>query len=345
MKTKKMLLIPGLCLLLLQAIPIDRKLPQTDVKVALEAQYNPPDQIMGLLKNACYDCHSNHTRYPWYTYIQPVGWWIQRHITKGREELNFSEIGRWKAEDQADLLRHSAKMLHKEVMPLGSYLKMHPEARLSPEQKAQLVDWLLEQADKLNSPGAVFISDQRTKTSRDSCDDSNENTRCCFVQMPESVGPELALAPVDEPGQRILIQGQFFKKDGKTPYPNVLVYAYQTDSSGRYTKNGDETGILRWHGRLHGWGRTDAAGRYSIRSIRPGLYPSRSTPAHIHAVVWKPGVGQEPYYIRDFLFAGDPYLSPKEKQEPGLKLHQSAVVVLRATKNGVLEGRRDIVLK
>ena len=344
MKTKKMLLIPCACLLLIQLFPIDRARPVSDPSESLESIYDPSEDIMISLKNACYDCHSNHTRYPWYARIQPVGWWMQRHIKMGREELNFSEIGRWEPEEQADLLQHCAKIIHKGAMPLGSYLKMHPEADLDTTEKERLVQWLLEPAVRLEQAGPVLAAWSGPQISPDTCDDPDANPRCCFTQMPEKLNSVLKLASDNEPGSRILIRGQFFKKDGKTPYPDVLIYAYQTDQTGRYTKKGGETGILRWHGRLHAWARTDAEGWYSIQSIRPAAYPGRTTPAHIHAVVWEPGDGQEPYYIRDFLFAGDPLLSPAERKEPQIKAKHSAVVTLKANPKGVLEGWRDIVL-
>ena len=53
-----------------------------------------PDSVMGILKVACYDCHSNNTRYPWYNNIQPVAWWMKDHIDEGKRELNFSEFGK-----------------------------------------------------------------------------------------------------------------------------------------------------------------------------------------------------------------------------------------------------------
>ena len=52
-----------------------------------------PDSVKVILQNACYDCHSNNTRYPWYVNIQPVGWWMSGHIADARDGLNFSEFG------------------------------------------------------------------------------------------------------------------------------------------------------------------------------------------------------------------------------------------------------------
>lgn len=345
MKTKKLFLLPVAGFLLLQVFQINRKLPETDPLLSLEIQYTPPLQVVQLLKNACYDCHSKETRYPWYASIQPIGWWIQRHVRQGREALDFSEIGRWDPEEQADILQHCAKMIHSGMMPLSSYLNLHPEARLSSKQKAILTEWMQEQASKTGQKTAELTSLRTHAVVSDTCDDNDANPRCCFVQMPERVGAVLQLAPEGEPGPRIQINGQFFKSDGQTPYPNVLLYAYQTDRTGHYTKNGDETGVLRWHGRLHAWGRTDAQGSYTLQSIQPAAYPGRSSPAHIHIVVWEPEKGAEPHYIPDFLFADDPLLGSAERKDARLNSIRSNVVQLKPNQNGVLVGQRDIVLK
>ncbi len=59
----------------------------------LEKLYRVPERVSSLLHNSCYDCHSNHTRYPWYSFIQPGAWWMASHIKKGKESLNFSKFG------------------------------------------------------------------------------------------------------------------------------------------------------------------------------------------------------------------------------------------------------------
>lgn len=342
MKTKWILLALAAVLAGIQAFPINRELPRSQASEEFHVTENPPDEIMKIMKHACYDCHSNNTRYPWYARIQPVGWWIQNHVLEGRRELNFSEFGRWRAEDQADILRHCAKLVEKGSMPLGSYLRMHPEARLDITQKALLLDWWKKRARELEN-NAVMVR-QVTGAAPDTCDDNDANPRCCFIGMPGSPASRIVIAPDDEPGKRMVISGQIFKSDGKTPYPNVLMYLYHTNEKGIYARKGNETGIRRWHGHLHGWLRTDTEGRYEIRSIRPASYPDTKINAHIHAVVWEPGDRKEPYFIEDFLFADDPFLKPAERESARKNPGKSPVVTLRANAEGVLEGKRDISL-
>ncbi len=345
-KTIIWLSIPAGILLALQAFQIDKTPPVSNPEVEFHLVADPPDAIMGLLKHACYDCHSNNTRYPWYASVQPVAWWLQSHVKTGRSELNFSEFGRWTGEDQADALRHCAKLIHQDAMPLGSYTRMHPDARLSPKQNKQLVEWLLERADGFDSPLAKPVGMKQVVFPKDTCDDNDANPRCCFIGMPDRLTTTLTIAPEGEPGARLFIKGYVFKKDGKTPYPNVLMYAYQTDTTGRYTRKGDETGIYRRHGRLRAWARTDEQGRYAIETIRPVSYPNSKISAHIHAVVWEPESKKEPYYIPEFEFADDPFLSPsalgKARKNPG----QSGIITLgKDAATGILTARRDIVLK
>lgn len=100
----------------------------------------PPD-ITEILQRACYDCHSNNTHYPWYTNIQPVGWWMQDHVNEGKESLNFNEFGSYSPKDQDHAMEEVAEVIEKNEMPLNSYLWMHGEAKLTDEEKTLLIDW------------------------------------------------------------------------------------------------------------------------------------------------------------------------------------------------------------
>ncbi len=115
----------------------------------------------------------------------------------------------------------------------------------------------------------------------------------------------IVIAPVEEPGERLIVRGQVFAPDGETPVPGVVLYVYHTDLGGRYAR-------LGWTPRLRGWVRTDAEGRYEYRTIRPGAYPGRSNPAHVHVQLW--GAGYEPQYANDLLFADDPLLGAGERE-------------------------------
>ncbi len=98
-----------------------------------------PEELRVLIKETCYDCHSNQPKYPWYAKVAPVSWWIDDHIEEGREHLNFSAWGEYSAKKKAHKLEECYEEIAEEEMPLYSYTIMHSEAQFSEEQKAKLI--------------------------------------------------------------------------------------------------------------------------------------------------------------------------------------------------------------
>lgn len=108
-----------------------------------------PENALTILKNTCYDCHSNNTRYPWYVSIQPVAWLLASHITKGKENLNFSDFGAYSSRKQANKLRSIETSIEDESMPLPVYKIMHRAAMLTAEDKKVLIEWAVKSRDSL----------------------------------------------------------------------------------------------------------------------------------------------------------------------------------------------------
>lgn len=100
-----------------------------------------PADVRTILEKSCYDCHSNHTTYPWYDRIAPVSWWVANHIKEGKLELNFTEFATYSAKKQGKKLEEIGETVEKGEMPLKSYLITHGDARLTEAQKKTLVDW------------------------------------------------------------------------------------------------------------------------------------------------------------------------------------------------------------
>jgi protocatechuate 3,4-dioxygenase beta subunit len=125
---------------------------------------------------------------------------------------------------------------------------------------------------------------------------------------PAHISWRTRIAPAGEPGEPLLVDGQVFAPDGRTPAPGVTVYAYNTDAQGYYGENHKE-----YPPRLYGWMKTDATGRFELQTIRPGRYPGMHVPAHIHFELW--GAGYPLQWVDVLLFAGDSYLTPQEIQE------------------------------
>lgn len=108
-----------------------------------------PDNVSKIFKNACNDCHTNNTRYPWYVHTQPIGWIMNSHILTGKENLNFSEFGAYSSRKQANKLRAIETSIEDGSMPLSSYKFMHPNARLSDTDKKLITDWVTIEKDSL----------------------------------------------------------------------------------------------------------------------------------------------------------------------------------------------------
>lgn len=110
-----------------------------------------PSKVHSVLKNACYDCHSNNTDYPWYSKIQPVRLMMDRHVKEGKEELNFSEFGSYSTRSQISKLKGLANSIKDNIMPLSSYKLMHKNANLSDEEKNLIINWALQTSDSLST--------------------------------------------------------------------------------------------------------------------------------------------------------------------------------------------------
>jgi len=117
---------------------------------SIEKIYPVPDSVMSILKSACYDCHSNNTHYPWYSNIQPVALFLNRHIVEGKKELNFDEFGNYTRRRQQSKLKAIANQLRDGEMPLSSYKLLHGGARISQNKKNQIINWVNEYLDTNN---------------------------------------------------------------------------------------------------------------------------------------------------------------------------------------------------
>lgn len=148
-------------------------------------------------------------------------------------------------------------------------------------------------------------------------------------------------------GQKILLTGTVYHKDGKTPAPNVILYYYHTDINGIYAINDNEernmpkNNLGQTHGYIRGWLKTDEEGKYSIYTVRPETYPSRDEPAHIHSTL-KDSLMKAPYYIDDFVFDNDPLLTSQRRKE--MDNRGGSGVIRFVQKENMWIGERNIIL-
>jgi len=109
---------------------------------AMSKKYTIPENVQSILKQSCFDCHSNKTNYPWYANIQPVGWWIQySHINDGKRHLNFSEFASYPEKRAKKKIEEIGDEIREGGMPLSTYTFLHHDAVLSQEQSKTLIDW------------------------------------------------------------------------------------------------------------------------------------------------------------------------------------------------------------
>ena len=110
-----------------------------------------PDDVTIILKKACYDCHSNNTRYPWYANIQPVAWWLASHINDGKKELNLSEFANYNLRRQYRKMEEVIDEVKEGKMPLNSYTWTHKDAKLTTEEKAKITGWAQSVMDTMKA--------------------------------------------------------------------------------------------------------------------------------------------------------------------------------------------------
>ena len=136
MKRFLMWSLTGLLLLVIAAQLVPYGRDHDNPPVTAEPTWDSPT-TRELARRACFDCHSNETRWPWYSNIAPLSWLIQRDVEEGRDELNWSE---WDPDSEGD---ESAETVIEGSMPPGSYSILHPEARLSDQAIDALVAGLM----------------------------------------------------------------------------------------------------------------------------------------------------------------------------------------------------------
>ena len=117
----------------------------------IQRLYGVPDSVVNVLQTSCYDCHSNNTNYPWYSFIQPAAWFMASHIKEGKTNLNFSGFGAYSNRKQQGKLQAIINSINDNTMPINAYIMLHKNAKLSAVNKTLLLDWITKTKDSLSS--------------------------------------------------------------------------------------------------------------------------------------------------------------------------------------------------
>jgi hypothetical protein len=139
---KKILITLTLVFVGIQFVPMN---VPADLPVKDGDALDAPEEVHAILKRSCFDCHSSHTTFPWYSSIAPVSWFTKYHVEEGREHLNFSTWNSYSDEKKLKYLQKLPKAI-KRKMPLQSYLIIHKEAALTDKDRKVISDWATEMA-------------------------------------------------------------------------------------------------------------------------------------------------------------------------------------------------------
>ncbi len=139
---KKILLVLLVIFIVIQFIHPKKNINEGQQANNIEVKYAVPADVKNVLQKACYDCHSNNTTYPWYNNIQPVAWFLAKHVKDGKKELNFDEFVNTPLRRQYHKLEEVEEQVKEGEMPLKSYTIIHKDAVLTDTEKNALYAWV-----------------------------------------------------------------------------------------------------------------------------------------------------------------------------------------------------------
>jgi hypothetical protein len=147
---KRVLYALGILFIIIQFIRPEKNQTAGPYQHDITTKFPMNETVSISFKTACYDCHSNNSKYPWYYNIQPVSWWLQHHIDEGKSELNFNEFALYSPEKQDHKLDEIAEAVTDGWMPLKTYRFVHKESVLNEDQKKAIISWVNESRSLLN---------------------------------------------------------------------------------------------------------------------------------------------------------------------------------------------------
>jgi hypothetical protein len=143
-----------------QLVPVERSNPTTDPSRGLYAAAAVPPDVRSILERSCGDCHSNETRWPWYSHVAPVSWLVSFDVREGRADLNFSEWARYSAETKGHKLEAICRRVRQGEMPDGKYTLIHRGARLSESDRETLCRWAEDARNRATRSSGTGVAGQ-----------------------------------------------------------------------------------------------------------------------------------------------------------------------------------------
>ena len=136
-----LLIVLAVAVLAIQFVGPKRTNPPIDPSRELSAHVKTPPEVAGILERSCLDCHSHQTRWPWYSKVAPVSWFVISDVNEARRHMNFSDWAKYNQQKALDRLNGICEETSEGGMPLSSYLWMHSDAKLTPQDVRTLCEW------------------------------------------------------------------------------------------------------------------------------------------------------------------------------------------------------------
>lgn len=150
---KKILIGAVVILVAIQFVNVDKTNPPVDETLTLKA----PEEVMAVLKQSCFDCHSNETKWPSYADIAPMSFVVADHVKDARRAMNFSQWNLITKETKVLRLKRAIVTVKNGMMALPSYVAAHEEAELSPEDKNILINWFESELKTLGEDNNNYL--------------------------------------------------------------------------------------------------------------------------------------------------------------------------------------------
>ena len=147
----RILLAILLAFIIIQFITIEQTNPTIKYNMAID-----DNQVGEILKKACFDCHSNETRWPWYSNIAPISWLIEEDVNLARKELNFSNFEDYTKKRKLHKLDEMKEEMEEGKMPIDSYVFLHSEAELSSNEKQLVYNWIDKKKSEINHADSLI---------------------------------------------------------------------------------------------------------------------------------------------------------------------------------------------
>jgi hypothetical protein len=142
----------------MQLFQPERNISSANLKTDIANHYKLPDSVEHILTTVCYDCHSNNTDYPWFINVQPIGWYMQSKITKGKQHINFSDFGSYTKEQAMKKLDDVVNMMKTNNMPLRSYKWYNSDANLTDAQRNVISTWALQLKERIRTDSSSAVN-------------------------------------------------------------------------------------------------------------------------------------------------------------------------------------------